>query len=231
MSRKSRIAWSIVGLLVWTLAGVQNWWDYDWGDGIAVSQTRIFNMFMMPILALITLGQIWKLLTAPSPSRLLDPYATLTIEESLIVRVLRGLSLVLMIAAGAWGLWTKTSPTASTNISPFMNWFFVGIGLYGSCYFVFYPRQRMTFTPENLVHSQVRPSVIAWEEVADVRAKTMLMSTTLTLLLRESREFRPASLLSRWQRVDKLVLNPLIFGIEPDDLRQAIDLRRNVFTF
>jgi hypothetical protein len=58
-----------------------------------------------------------------------------------------------------------------------------------------------------------------------------MLSTTLTLRLRDHREFRPASFLARWRSVDKLRLNAIMFGVDPDVLQRGIEVRRNVFTF
>ena len=114
---------------------------------------------------------------------------------------------------------------------PALGFFALGVGTFGLVTALFNPRQQMTLTPQSLSHSRLRPAEVTWEDLADVTEKKFLFASMVTLVLRDSREFRPSSLLTRWRRVDKFTFNPYNFGVDPDVLRRGIEVRRNVFTF
>jgi hypothetical protein len=233
MGRRANI---VSNIFLFVIAGTNvylNWlnWSLQRGARSDFGQIAIFNMVLMLMLALISLGQLWKLLTAPRAERILDPHSTLVVEESLIVRICRALALSFMIFAGVWAFTADGSPMASLALLPVMGVIIISIGVFSMARLVFNPRQRLVLTPQSLTHSQVRPAVIAWEEIADVQSKSFLTTKKITLQLRGSREFRPASPLARWRRVETVVLNPITFGVDPDILKRGIDVRRNVFTF
>jgi hypothetical protein len=194
-------------------------------------QAVLFNMTLMPILALISLGEIWKLLTAPKAERILDPQATLIVEESRMVRVFRLLAILILVLAGVWGVTIGEGPFADVRILPAIGALLIAGGIFGLATMVFNPRQRLILTPQSLFHSRLRPAAVAWEDIVGIKSKKFLATAIITLELRESREFRAASLLARWRRIERLKLNPRIFGVEPTDLLRGLELRRNVFTF
>jgi len=208
-----------------------NWSQYHRGRLPSLAQSQLFNMIFMSLLALVSLGRILRLLTAPKPELILDPHATVVIAESMIVRLLRMLMLGIFIAVGIWGFVSDSAPLGGMRELPVLYFLLLGFCVYGFVALVFSPRLELILSPESLAHSRLRPAVIAWEDLADVKSRKVLLSTTLTLVLRGTREFRPASLLARWRRVDKVQLNPITFGVDPDVLKQGIELRRNVFTF
>jgi hypothetical protein len=233
MGRRANI---VSNAFLFLIAGANvylNWlnWSLNRGDRPDLGQMNIFNVVLMLMLGLISLGQLWKLLTAPRAESILDPHSTIVVEESLIVRICRALALSFVIVAGAWAFMADGSPMASLTLLPTMGVVVIGIGVFGMARLVFNPRQRLILTPQGLTHSQVRPAAIAWEEIADLQAKSFLTTKKIALQLRDSREFRPASLLARWRRVETVTLNPITFGVDPDVFKRGIDIRRNVFTF
>src|SRR5882672_831962 len=231
MRRRSHIVFNTLGVFIWTLNSYFNWSLYGQTGPSSTGSIRLFSMVVAPILALVSLAQLWKLLTAPRQERILDPHVTLTIEESLVVRVVRMLLLAAMAAAGAWGLMNGVSPLGTLNTTPLLNILFLGIGGLGLVAAAFNPRQRLTLTPQGLNYSQSRPAAIAWEEVVEVRSKVILTTMRITLILKDSREFRPASLLARWRSMSQFSLIPLMFGVDPEVLKKGVEIRRYVFTF
>jgi hypothetical protein len=231
MGRRTHLLLYIFTAVVCGWNVYMNWSIYNRGRLPGLAQSHIFNMILMSLLVLVSLGRILKLLTAPKPERILDPHATVVIAESLIVRLVRMLMLSIFIAAGVWGLVSDSAPLGGIRELPLVYLLLLGIGVYGLAGLVFNPRLQLTLTPQSLAHSRLRPAVIAWEDLAGITSRKILMSTAVTLVLRETREFRPASLLARWRGVDKIQVNPMTFGVDPDVLRQGIELRRNVFTF
>lgn len=213
--------------LMWSFNTYTNWRLYSLGGPSTLATMHVINMIATPMLVLFSLGQVWKLLTSPKPERILDPHVTIMIEESLVVRVFRWLALAVFTGSGIWGVVSGTRDNGFLAISVII----LGIGVYGLAALTFNPRQRLTLTPQSLTDSRLRPGTIAWEELAEVQTKNVLGNIVLTLVLRDTREFRPASLLARWRRVDKLKVNPIAFGVDPDVLRRGIEVRRNVFTF
>ena len=233
MGRKASIIGSVVLVVI---AGVNIYLNYlNWSlsrpGRSEVGQLSIFNMVMMTMLGLIALGRIWKLLTAPGAERILDPHRTLAVEESLVVRSCRAVAFSLIIVAGVWAFSIDGAPLAAIAIRPLAGVLFIAVGVFGMARLVFNPRQRLVLTPQSLTYSQLRPAVIGWEDVTDVQLKSYFTTKVISLRLRGSHEFRPASLLARWRRVEKIVFFPITFGVEPDVLKRGIELRREVFTF
>jgi hypothetical protein len=208
-----------------------NWSMYNWDQSPPLTTMRVINMVTMPTLTLLSLGQVLKWLTAPKAERVLDPHATIVIEESPIGRACRWLTLAIFTGAGAWGLIRGDARLGAFDGISLFSILILGIGAWGLVALAFNPRQRMTMTPQSLTDSRLRPGIVAWEELSDVQSKTFWGTTTLTLVLRDDREFRSSSPLARWRRVDRLKVTPITFGVEADVLRQGIELRRNVFTF
>jgi len=231
MGRRTNIGFAGLSMVVWGLNGVMNYWTYHLAATPSLMRVSLFNVVLMSTLSLVSLGQLWKLLAAPRQDRILDPQATIVVEESRVVRGFRSLALAIVLGAGVWGLVTDDPILASVDGRPGVSLLLIGLGTYGLLRLLLNPRQRLVLTPQSLSYSQVRPAVIAWDDLAEVRAKTFLTRTTLTLQLRDRREFRPASLLARWRRVEKVSFNPLTFGVDPKVLEKGIELRRNVFTF
>jgi hypothetical protein len=231
MSRRTQMLLYVFTTLICGANVYLNWSSYSRGRFPSLAQSQLFNMILLSLVLLLSLGRILRLLTAPKPERILDPHATVVIAESMIVRLLRMLMLGVFIAAGIWGFVSDSAPLGEIRKLPSLYLLLLGFGVYGLAALVFNPRLQLILTPQSLAHSRLRPAVIAWEDLADIKSRKVLLSTRLTLVLRETREFRPASLLARWRRVDKVQLNPITFGVDPDVLRQGIEVRRNVFTF
>jgi hypothetical protein len=231
MGRRSQLILSVFMAAICSVNVYLNWGSYHRNRLPDLAQAHLFNMTLMSLLAVLSLGRILRLLTAPKPEQILDPHATVVIAESRLVRLVRMLMLGIFIAAGIWGLASDAAPFGAIRGLPVAYLLLLGLGVYGFAALALNPRQQLTLTPQNLVYSRLRPTVVAWEDLADVKSRKVLMSTALTLILRETREFRAASLLSRWRRVDKVQLNSMNFGVDADVLKRGIELRRNVFTF
>jgi hypothetical protein len=231
MGRRTHLLIYIFTALVCSANVYQNWLAYNGGSFPGIARANLFNILVMSLLVLVSLGRILRLLTAPKPDHILDPHATVVIAESLVVRLLRMLMLGIFIATGIWGFVGDPAPFSAIRELPLLYLLLLAFGVYGLAAMVVNPRLQLTLTPQSLAHSRLRPAVIAWEDLADIKTRKVLMSTALTLVFRETREFRPASLLARWRRVDKVQLNPIIFGVDPDVLKRGIEIRRNVFTF
>jgi hypothetical protein len=131
---------------------------------------------------------------------------------------------------GIWSLlgrsWTSGLPE-----SPFMSVLVIAIGAYGAVLALFSPRIRIHLSPDGFEYSQMKPANVPWHDITDVRLRSFFMRSWIVLTLKNSTDFRSANLLARWRRVAKVSVHPIMFGIDPEVLKQGIDLRRNIFTF
>ena len=89
----------------------------------------------------------------------------------------------------------------------------------------------MGLSPDGFEYSLMKPTQIPWHDITDVKLRSVLTTSWIVLTLKDSAEFRSAHLLARWRKVSKVLVHPLAFGIDPEVLKQGVDLRRNVFTF
>ena len=231
MGRRSQMLLYVFTTVVCSANVYLNWSSYHRNRFPDLAPSHLFNIALMSLLVVLSLGRILRLLTAPKPEQILDPHATVVIAESVIVRSIRMLMLGILVAAGIWGLVSDSAPLGGIGELRLAYMLLLGLGVYSLAALVLNPRLQLTLTPQSLAHSRLRPAVIAWEDLADVKSRKRLMNTVLTLVFRETREFRPASLLARWRRVDKVQVDAMAFGVDPDVLRRGIELRRNVFTF
>jgi hypothetical protein len=227
MSRKFYLWTNSLAILLWSFAFYSNTFLQRRGEA---TETYHFSLMtaMFPFLALISVGRIWALLTAPAPERIRDPHGTVVLQDSFVTRSIGNLFCFTMAASGFLslaGMMPSGMPGGSLWAIAF-----VCIGILGLLS-LFSPRLRLVLSPQGLEYSYLRPSTVPWEDVVAVTVKTVFTTSTITVTLKETTEFRSGYLLTRWHRVPRFVLNPLMFGVDAASLVDGLELRRNVFTF
>jgi len=228
MSRGFYMSMLLIAVVAWVLsASLKIWLVFK--HGFSINDTLIDPSIMFPVILVpIWLAELIKFATAEREKNVLDPHSVVHAGEPVIVRPLRGLLCVFFVVLGGLGFCGQ-GPFAALYPSPLLVVFIV-IGVFGATR-VFTPRARLTLPPEGLAYSQMRPSHVPWHDVVDVKRKSMLLNSRIVLTLKNATEFRSANPLARWRRVEKVVLMPFTFGLDPKALAQGIEARRSVFTF
>lgn len=230
MGRQGYIVLSLLGVVMWSWLGYLNI-SSAVGSGAPILSPLLAPSTLAPIaLVPISLMQLWKLLSAERAENILNPQFVLTASQSLIARGASTLICVLFFVAGVWSLLGHSSISDSFD-SPTLSVVFVALGIYGAVFALFSPRIRVSLSPDGFEYSQMRPASVPWHDITDVKLRTFFTTSWIVLTLKNGTEFRSANLLARWRRVAKVTVSPLMFGIDPEVLKQGIDLRRNVFTF
>ncbi|HEY1386819.1 MAG TPA: hypothetical protein VGF43_24560 [Dongiaceae bacterium] len=230
MGRNGYIALSVLGLAVWSSLGYVNVASAI-ASGLPLPYALFTPLTVGPIaLVPLTLAQLWKLLAAERQENILDPDFVLRASQS---RVARGISGVMFVAFAATGLRSLLGRSVASDLPdyPIVSVCFVAAGIYGATLVLFSRRIRIVLSPEGLEHSQMRPTRVPWHDIIDVKLRSFLTGSWIVLTLKNTTEFRSANLLARWRRADKVSIVPLVFGIDPEVLKQGIELRRNIFTF
>jgi hypothetical protein len=227
--RGDRILLCLLGLLMWS------WLAYfNTSNALASGQTLIDSLTSLsaisPVaLVPLTLIQIWKYLSAERKENIVNPHFVWIARQSLAARVIATAMCLAFVAIGLLQL--VGSSASGWAGSSTISMLFIAVGCYGGFYSLFSPRIRIGLSPQGFEYSLMRPSQISWHDVVDVRLRTLFTSSWIEVVLKDTTEFRSAALFARWRRVSKLSLMPAVFGVDPDTLKKAIDIRRNVFTF
>ena len=230
MGRGGYTAFLVLSLVIWSWGGYFN-------VSTALSSGTPFPYALLSLSALgpiamvpLSLAQLWKLLTAERKETILDPAFIFAARQSLIARGVAILMCALLFVAGVWGLSGHVAPSGLSD-SPLMSVLFIAIGAYGVVLSLFSPRIRMRLSPDGLEYNLMRPAMVPWHDITDVKLHSLFVGSWIVLTLKNTAEFRSAKPLARWRGVTRLSISPLMFGIDPEVLKQAIDVRRNVFTF
>jgi len=228
MSRKFYLWTNGLAALVWSFVFYSNTFLLHRRGEASGAIHFSLSSALMPFLALMSLGQIWKLLKAPPAELIRDPHGTVILQDFLATRIIQNLFSFGMAALGLLSL----SGIVQNDMPGGRIWdiAFVGVGALGSLN-LFSPRLRLVLSPQGLEYSHLRPSTVSWEDIVDVTVKTVFTTSTIKVTLKDTTEFRSGYLLTRWRRVPTFILNPLMFGVDAASLVDGIDLRRNVFTF
>jgi len=230
MGRSGYIVLSVGGLVVWSWLAYANLASAI-ESGLALPYALFTPMTVGPVaLVPLTLAQLWKLLAAERKENVLDPDFILRASQSLIARGVSGVMCVAFVATGLRSLLGQPV-TSDLPDYPIVSVCFVVAGFYGAILLLFSPRIRIELSPESFEYSQMRPARIPWHDIIDVKLRSFFTGSWIVLTLKSTTEFRSANLLARWRKVEKVSIVPLIFGIDPEVLKQGIDLRRNAFTF
>jgi hypothetical protein len=230
MGRNGYIAFSVLGLVLWSWLGYFNIAS-ALRSGMSFPSVLLSPSIIGPIaLVPLTLTQLWKFASAERKENIIDPRFVLKASQSLIARSIGALICIAFLAAGILHLsgrsWAPNLPD-----SPLLSVIIIAIGGYGAVFALLSPRIRMGLSPDGFEYSLMRPGRVPWHDITDVRLRSVLTTSWIVLTLKDSTDFRSANLLARWRKVSKVLVNPLAFGIDPNVLKQGIDLRRNVFTF
>jgi hypothetical protein len=230
MGRSGYIALSVFGLALWSWLGYFNVAS-ALRSGVPIAYALLTPSAIGPIaLVPLTLTQLWKLASAERKENVIDPQFVLKASQSLIARGIGVLMCIAFIAVGASHLlgsaWASNLPDSFV-----LSVIFIAIGTYGAVFALFSPRLRMGLSPDGFEYSLMNPARIPWHDISDVKLRSVFTTSWIVLTLKDSTEFRSAHLLARWRKVSKVLVYPLAFGIDPEVLKQGIDLRRNVFTF
>jgi hypothetical protein len=228
MSRGFYISMLLIAVVAWALSASLNIWRVL-QHGLSINDMLIDSSIVFPALLVpIWLAELIKFATAEREKNVLDPHFVVHAGEPAIVRPLRGLLCVSFVAFGGLGL-RGQGPFAILHSAPLL----IAIVVFGAlgATMVFTPRARLKLSSEGLDYSQMRPSHVPWHEVVDVKRRSILLNSRIVLTLKNTTEFRSANPLARWRRVERVVLMPFTFGLDPKALAQGIEARRNVFTF
>lgn len=228
MSRGFYISMLLIAVVASALSASLNIWRVL-QHGLSINDMLIDSSIVFPALLVpIWLAELIKFATAEREKNVLDPHFVVHAGEPAIVRPLRGLLCVFFVAFGGLGLWGQ-GPFAILHSAPLL----IAIVVFGAlgATMVFTPRARLKLSSEGLDYSQMRPSHVPWHEVVDVKRRSILLNSRIVLTLKNTTEFRSANPLARWRRVEKVVLMPFTFGLDPKALAQGIEARRNVFAF
>jgi hypothetical protein len=230
MGRSGYIALSMLGLVLWSWLAYFNAMSAV-QSGISLPYALLSPTVLGPIaLVPLALAQLWKLSTAERKDNILDPNFVLTASQSLVARGMSALMCGSFVAGGIWSLaghpWQSGFPD-----SPVVGVLFIAIGAYGGAFALFSPRIRMGLSPDGFDYSLMKPARVLWHDITDVKLRSVFTASWIVLTFKDTTEFRSANPWARWRKVTKVTVNPLMFGIDPDVLKQGIDLRRNVSTF
>ena len=230
MGRSGYIALLVLGLVMWSWLGYFNMTSVI-RSGTALPYALLTPGVIGPVLLVpFGLAQLWKLLTAERKENILDPNFVLRASQSLLARGVTALMCASFVAGGIWSL-TGHSWRSGFPDSPAVSALFIALGAYGGAFALFSPRIRMGLSPDGFEYSLMRPARFLWHDITDVKLRSVLTASRIVLTLKDTTEFRSANPWARWRRVTKVSVHPLLFGIDPDVLKQGIDLRRNVSTF
>jgi hypothetical protein len=230
--RAKHIAYSVFLLLMWGWLAYSNF-PNELGSGAALADALLDLSVVVPLaLVPLTLVDIWKYLTAERVENIVNPHFVLEARQPLLTRLVLLLISCAYITSGVWHLarggWSW-SWSEGFN-SPIVSVLFMVLGAW-LVSIAFLPRTYIAMSPQGLDYSHMRPSRVSWHDIIDLKLHSHFTTSYIDVTLKDSTEFRSANLFSRWHRVSKLTVMPAMFGIDGETLMQAIDVRRNVFTF
>lgn len=177
-----------------------------------------------------TLVHLWKFWTAERAENVLDPNFAFAARQPLLVRVGSGLLGLGVFAVGALRLWRGDLLPGDPGSIP-MNLTLVVVGGLGALSALTSPLMRLKLSPDGLEYSMIRPAHISWHDVAEVKLRSIFLTTWVELTLKDATGYRAAGPLARWKKMNKVQILPMVFGLGPDVLYRGIEARRNVFTF
>lgn len=201
----------------------------DHHAGLPLSASFLSIWTVGPLFTILaSLWAFWSLFTAPAESRILDPQATLVLRQSPLVRCV-SLFVTSAVVATAYCLFVEGAAPDKLFASPIWVPIFIAIAGLGLVWAVITPGFRLAISPHGIEYSRVKPTVIAWDDVAEVRLETSHDDLIVKLVLSDTKDFRSRFRLLPWRKINEVALDPQRFGIDPRVLEQGLALRRNAY--
>ena len=200
---------------------------------LPIRDSLLLPNFVVPAgLMLVALSFLATVLLARSrAAELFDTQASVSINTPLIVQTMR---LVLGAALVVSGIFAQTGRHRADLLysTPGWGWFWIALGVWSLVSAnPFRRRLNVEISPIGIQHPQVRPSHIAWEDVAEVTLKRWLFSSFVLVKFRHGTDFRLNALLWRWRKVKQISFLPSFFGVDAETLANALKLRRDLRVF
>jgi hypothetical protein len=185
--------------------------------------------FVFPAgLAMLYFVNLWIALTVRERAGILDPHATVVIRVSPLII---GVRLLLYAAWALSSAWALHYPVAIDGpfATPTFAWVCLGIGVWGLVGTFSMPRVVLEISPAGIGHAQIRPNLIPWTDVADITQKRWLFSRLVFVKFQPEADYRIARMFWQWRKIPRLMFSPLTFGVDPDTLARAFELRRALY--
>lgn len=230
MGRRGYIALTGLSVLLWS------WIAYFNISRVMQSATPLDDVLLAPSIVLplalvpMSVMRLLKFVTAERAENVLNPHLVVSVSQPAIARAATALMALIFLVSGLGSFWAR-SPISDVATPLFLSILYAVAGVMLAATALFSPRLRIRLSPDGFEYSQMKPGRVSSQDITDVKLHTLLFNSRIVLTLKGTTEFRAANPFARWRKVEKVLVYPLTLGIEPEMLKQGIDLRRNVFTF
>ena len=145
----------------------------------------------------------------------------------LVIRLLFGAAM----AVSGYAAWTgreRAELTYSTH-----NWglAFMAIGAWSVLSAARGWQRKVEISPSGVTHPQIRPPLVRWQDVAEVKSRRWIFSRFVVVKFRDGADYRLSSLLWRWRKLKQITFLPFYFGIDAETLANALSMRRDTQAF
>jgi hypothetical protein len=197
---------------------------------LSISDSLWLPNFVVPgAFALMSLAFLWVALTIEPNRALFDTRATLAVRIPLVVWVARIVSSLAVIASGVVLLIGPARPELNYS-GPGAGLTCIVIGA-SSLAFVVERRRWIELSQAGIDHPQVRPRLVAWQDVVEIKSRRWLFSKLVQVKFREGAGYRLAPRPWRWREERQFTIFPLFFGVDADILANALSMRRDTHVF
>jgi hypothetical protein len=188
------------------------------------------NLMVPATLFLMYLGFLAVGLTIKPPTALFDTRATVEMPAPRTLLALRMLFGAAMIVSGysAWAGRERPEFSYSTH-----SWgiFWMAMGAWTLLTAARGLRRKIEISPRGVTHPQIRPPMVRWEDVAEVKSRRWIFSRFVIVKFRDGADYRLSSLLWRWRKLKQITFLPFYFGIDAETLANALSMRRDTQAF
>jgi hypothetical protein len=220
----------LMGLAIWG-------WLFYFNYGLAEhSILPIADALWLPNLVLpaahmtMSLGFLVVALTIKPKAALFDTRVTFEMPTPRIILVTRMLFGAALAVSG-YAAWTGRERPEFTYSTHGWGIFWMAMGAWSVVGAIRSWGRKVEISSSGISHPQVRPSLVPWEDVAEVKLRRWLFSRFVVLKFRDGTDYRLAPLLWRWRKLKQLTFLPLFFGVDPETLANALSSRRDMHAF
>lgn len=195
---------------------------------LPLDDTLLLPSFVFPAgLAFLYLAHIWLALTVKPRAELLDPQATVVIRAK---PVMIGVRFLLYVAWSLSAAWAMAHPAGLDGpyANPTYMWILLAIGVWGLVSTFSVPRIALEISPMGIRHTQIKPALIPWSDVTEIKLKRWLLSQFVLVIFRPETDYHLARMLWQWRKIPRLTMSPFGFGVDADTLLRALQLRRDL---